>query len=398
MVAVDMAPALGHHPGYAACDAGAATRRALLPAHARGACRGGEQSEVVDVAGRGGKLFYKVKWKGYPLHWDAKKGPKTIWEHPRHLDNCPILLKQFWDSRDDNPEDKVDRPFDTERWGEYEFCYDCGKVFERGRPGSEQSYLRAHQKRSKSDPNCCWGKQPKNRAGTRTEYDIQRQMKVDLVNTFDKVQMSEHVLGNVFVFVYLGVLIQGNGDWRETPVTRMAIARRTFNEMYPFWVDRTLSRELKLYLYEASCLSILTHGCEAWSLTGEGGKGGLQGKLKGWNARCIATISKGNDDPIDGQEMAERIHGECTNPSIDINKKIRHRRFKWLGQILRLEEENQKTRLLKQAVTGMAKPYPAGSILMDAPEHSSMEQLIEFAHDVDRWAIWTNAILDPKHA
>ena len=46
----------------------------------------------------------------------------------------------------------------------------------------------------------------------------------------------------------------------------------------------------------------------------------------------------------------------------------------------------------------MAKPYPAGSILMDAPEHSSMEQLIEFAHDVDRWAIWTNAILDPKHA
>ena len=63
--------------------------------------------------------------------------------------------------------------------------------------------------------------------------------------------MSEHVLGNVFIFVYLGVLIQGNGDWRETPVTRMAIARRTFNQLYPFWIDGTLSHKLKLYLYEA---------------------------------------------------------------------------------------------------------------------------------------------------
>ena len=94
--------------------------------------------------------------------------------------------------------------------------------------------------------------------------------------------------------------------------------------------------------------------------------------------------------------MANRISGECRNPSIDINKKIRHRRFKWLGQILRLEEENQKTRLLKQAVTGMAKPYPAGSVLMDVPDHDSMEQVIEWAQDVDRWTAWTIAILEPN--
>ena len=49
-------------------------------------------------------------------------------------------------------------------------------------------------------------------------------------------------------------------------------------------------------------------------------------------------------------------------------------------------------------VTQMKKPYPAGSILMDAPEHSSMDQLVDYAHDVDRWAIWANAILDPNHA
>ena len=73
----------------------------------------------------------------------------------------------------------------------------------------------------------------------------------------------------------------------------------------------------------------------------------------------------------------------------------KERRFKWLGQILRLEEENQKTRLVKQAVTGMVKPYPAGSILMDVPDHDSMEQVVEWAQDVDRWTAWTLAILDP---
>ena len=121
------------------------------------------------------------------------------------------------------------------------------------------------------------------------------------------------------------------------------------------------------------CLSILTHGCEAWSLTGKGGKGGLQATLKGWNARCLVTLSRKDDESIEGEEMGLRIRQECNAPTIDINRKIRHRRFRWLGQILRLEkDQNNKTRLLKQAVLQMEKPYPQGSILMDVPPHEPM--------------------------
>jgi len=49
----------------------------------------------------------------------------------------------------------------------------------------------------------------------------------------------------------------------------------------------------------------------------------------------------------------------------------------------------------------MEKPYPQGSILMDAPPHESTENLADYAHDFDQWSIWTNAILDcvdPEHA
>jgi len=107
-----------------------------------------------------------------------------------------------------------------------------------------------------------------------------------------------------------------------------------------------------------------------------------------------------DDESIDDEGMGLHIRQECTAPTpIGINRKIRHRRFRWLGQILRLEKDkNIKTRLLKQAVLQMEKSYPQGSILMDAPAHESTENLVDSAHDFDQWSTWANAILDPEHA
>jgi len=51
-------------------------------------------------------------------------------------------------------------------------------------------------------------------------------------------------------------------------------------------------------------------------------------------------------------------------------------------------EKNNKTRLLKQAVLQMEKPYvdtyPQGSILMDAPAHESTRNLVDYAHNFGR--------------
>ena len=37
-------------------------------------------------------------------------------------------------------------------------------------------------------------------------------------------------------------------------------------------------------------------------------------------------------------------------------------------------------------------PYPEGSILMDAPQHDSVEHLIQLAEDKDGWRILVNMI------
>ena len=49
-------------------------------------------------------------------------------------------------------------------------------------------------------------------------------------------------------------------------------------------------------------------------------------------------------------------------------------------------------RLVKTVLTQMQKPYPAGSLLMDAPRHNSMKQLIEMAEDKDSWSVHVNAV------
>jgi len=54
-------------------------------------------------------------------------------------------------------------------------------------------------------------------------------------------------------------------------------------------------------------------------------------------------------------------------------------RARWLGHILidRLDED----RLLRKVVIAMEKPYPKGSIMMDAPPHDTMEDLTYLAGD-----------------
>ena len=40
-----------------------------------------------------------------------------------------------------------------------------------------------------------------------------------------------------------------------------------------------------------------------------------------------------------------------------------------------------------EQVISTGQPYPVGSIMMDAPQHDTMEQLIKTAEDKDMWSV-----------
>ena len=81
---------------------------------------------------------------------------------------------------------------------------------------------------------------------------------------------------------------------------------------------------------------------------------------------------------------------ERVKPTWDIIKTILMRRLKWLGHILRLDND----RMLKQAVLSMKKPYPKGSIMMNAPPHDSIQELIDLAgdHGWENHKEWTSLV------
>ena len=84
----------------------------------------------------------------------------------------------------------------------------------------------------------------------------------------------------------------------------------------------------------------------------------LEDSLRGWNARCLAAIT--------GREISQ----EHRQPTFDLIARLRARRLKWAGQILRLEPKDSLRLVHQVLMTAAMHDLAAGnskrSLLMDA--------------------------------
>ena len=133
----------------------------------------------------------------------------------------------------------------------------------------------------------------------------------------------------------------------------------------------TLSTRGKLKIFRVSVGMTARHGSEAWTLNEKTLK-----KLRGWCSSCLV--------PITGRTHREEAG---IDSSFDITATIRAQRLKYLGNILRLSDDES----LKMVVTKLTKTEdgvcPAGSTFMDTPEHADMQRrLCDFANDTAGWA------------
>ena len=123
---------------------------------------------------------------------------------------------------------------------------------------------------------------------------------------------------------------------------------------------------LKIRLYVAAVVSLLTYGCESWNLTED-----VMRKLNGCNSRMLARIT--------GRDV--RSEARSTTSSFDLVKNIRVRRLRWLGQILR----GDQSRLLFRAIEQQHVMKDPGNLFMDTPNHVSLEDMIVLASDKTYW-------------
>ena len=207
---------------------------------------------------------------------------------------------------------------------------------------------------------------------------IQRQKVVERQQQEAAVSLNGKRLKNVFEFKYLGNSFQADADRRHALRVRMAIANVRFTEGRKVWKSSKVSMQHKLRMFQSGVVSVIEYGCEVWMMTSS-----VQATLRGWCAKLVSKIS--------GRSIRE----ECVDPKYDIISKVRARRLRWLGHVLRCNDTYMVRRVLLAQVgqwMESGRPCPEGSILMDAPHYESVEHLVKMAEERDEWRALVNAI------
>ena len=127
-----------------------------------------------------------------------------------------------------------------------------------------------------------------------------------------------------------------------------------------------IPKKLKLRLYQAAICSILTYGCETWRVTPP-----VMRQLNGANSKILAHIT--------GKTIPQEARPSSW--SFNLVRSIRKRRMRWIGDILRAGPE----RITYQAVEEKRRFGLPGNILMDAPPHTTLEELSVKVRDLSLW-------------
>ena len=248
-------------------------------------------------------------------------------------------------------------------------CHYCGSLYAR------QQDVKAHHTKG------CECK-PRSRKGSKADKHVQREKKVKQQQVLDRVRMRGKALKNVYVFKYLGYHFQADGDRRHAVTVRMAIASSRFSECRKVWKSAAVNMKAKLRLFDSGVVSVLAYACEVWMMDAD-----LQRSLRGWCARLVSQIT------------GRSIRDECVDPSFPLIERVRARRLRWLGHVLRSSEQHLVRRVLVEQceeVLAAGQDYPRGSVMMDAPGHRSMEQLVELANDRSEWRLYVNPLRQLK--
>ena len=189
---------------------------------------------------------------------------------------------------------------------------------------------------------------------------------VKLQESRPAVHCDEKILDNVFRFSYLGTIFAANGLQSYDVDARVAMAMSRCGKLRHILDSPHIPLKAKLRLYEAAVCSLLTYGCETWNLDAHTIR-----RLNGANSTMLARFT-GQSIPAEARP---------TTTSFNLIKKIRERRFRWLGHIVRAGPSS----IMYQALATQYSMGHMGNLLMDAPPHQSIDDLRPIASDRGRW-------------
>ena len=202
--------------------------------------------------------------------------------------------------------------------------------------------------------------------GRLADQAVQKGKLEKLQETRPTILCEGEELENVFKFRYLGTLFAADGKHIYDIDRRLNLAKVRCGKLGHIFDSEKISLQLKLRLYRAAVCSLIMYGCETWRLDEK-----TMRKLNGANSIMLSRIT-GNSIPQEARPMS-------TNHNLV--RCMRVVRYKYLGFILRSDQN----RLIYRALAHKYTTNEGGSILMDAPPHTSLEDLTHQAMDKATW-------------
>ena len=87
-----------------------------------------------------------------------------------------------------------------------------------------------------------------------TDAAVKKQKRVAKEKELDHVNIEGTKIEKVYSFVYLGSLIQCDGDDNADVKRRMGIARSRFSSLHHIWKDHRLPLSMKILLHSNPCV------------------------------------------------------------------------------------------------------------------------------------------------
>ena len=299
-------------------------------------CEWADEFEVHKIVGHKGPTTsrkYKISWKGYDAEWDTWEPKSCI--HPQLIieyEKQVGIYDHNWPHR----------------------CDTCGLPYKSAR-GVKIHKSAAHKPQK-----------IQNFKGRQADQAAQEQKLRNQQKNRPKIFCENVPLENVYNFKYLGSLFNAIADQVMDVKARIARAMTRCGQLRNILDSNKIGLKLKLRLYEASVCSLLTFGCETWTLNRQ-----VLGMINGANSRMLSRFT-GKSIP------AEARPATC---SFNLIHKIRQRRLRWVGHILRQGPGH----IIYTALAAQATSNSEGNLLMDAPPHVHLDDLVPLAMDRAAW-------------